>query len=71
MEVNKGLFTNGCKKLQKIVQSAIPKTLFLKVQEGGSRDIIVMNVIAGSVQKDDLKTCKKLSSKSMFIKDKY
>jgi len=57
--VNKGLFTNGCKKLQKYVQTVNPKTLFLKVQEEELRDIIVMNVKVGLVQKEDQKTYKK------------
>lgn len=71
MVVNKGLFTNGCKKLQKLVQNVIQKTLFLKVQEEELRDIIVMVVRAGSVRKEDLKTYKKSSLKSMFIEDKF
>ena len=71
MVVNKGLFTNGCKKLQKLVQNVIQKTLFLKVQEEELRDIIVMVVRTGSVRKEDLKTYKKSSLKSMFIEDKF
>lgn len=68
---NRGLFTNGSKKMQKPVQSVIHKRLFLKVSEEESIDIIVINVLVGLVQKEDLKTYKRLSSKSMYIKDKY
>ena len=71
MGVNKGLFTNGCKKALKLVQNVILKTLFQKVQEEELIDIIVMNVAVGSVQKEDLKTYKKSSLKSMFIEDKF
>ena len=70
MGVNKGLFTNGCKKALKLVQNVILKTLFQKVQEEELIDIIVMNVTVGSVQEEDLKTYKKSSLKSMFIEDK-
>ena len=71
MVVNKGLFTNGCKKLQKLAQNVIPKTLFQKVQEEELRDIIVMNVAVGLVQIDDQKIYKKSSSKSMFIVGRF
>ena len=71
MGINEGLFTDGCKKIQKLVQNAIPKTLFPRVQEEELRDIIVMNAIVGLVQNDDLKTYKKSFSKSMFTKDEY
>jgi len=57
--VNKGLFINGCKKVQKLVQNATPKILFLKVLEEELRDISVMNVTVGLVQKEDQKTYKK------------
>jgi len=69
--VNKGLFIDGCKKLQKYVQTVNLKTLFLKVQEEELRDIFVMNVTVGLVPKEDLKAYKKLFSKSMFIEDKF
>ena len=57
--------------MQKLVQNAIPKTLFPRVQEEKLRDIIVMNAVVGLVQNDDLKTYKKSFSKSMFTRDKY
>ena len=57
--VNKGLFINGRKKVQKLVQNATLKILFLKVLEEELRDISVMNVIVGLVQKEDQKTYKK------------
>jgi len=69
--VNKGLFTNGCKKLQKHVQTVNLKTLFLKVQEEDLRDTFVMNVTVGLVQKEDQKTYKKSFLKSMFIKGRF
>ncbi len=69
MAVNEGLFINGCKKLQKYVQTVNLKTLFLKVQEEELRDIFVMNVIVGLVQKEGQKTYKKSFSKSTFIVD--
>jgi hypothetical protein len=53
--INKCLFTNGYKKLQKLAQNVIPKTLFQKVQEEELRDITVMNVVVGLVQKEDQK----------------
>jgi hypothetical protein len=34
-------------------------------------DIIVVNVVLGLAQNEDLKTYRKSSSKSMFTKDKY
>ncbi len=71
MVVNKGLFTNGYKKLQKHVQTVNLKTLFPKVQEEELRDTFVMNVIVGLVQKEDQKTYKKSSLKSMFIEDRF
>jgi len=69
--VNKGLFTNDCKKALKLVQNVILKTLFPKVQEEELRDTIVMNVIVGLAQKEDQKIYKKLFLKSMFINDKF
>jgi len=69
--VNKGLFTNDCKKSLKLVQNVILKTLFPKVQEEELRDTIVMNVIVGLAQKEDQKIYRKLSLKSMFIVDKF
>ncbi len=48
--------------MQKLVQNVIQKRLLLKVQEEELRDIIVMNVVAGLVQKEDLKIDKKLFS---------
>ena len=57
--------------MQKLVQNVIQKRLLLKIQEKELRDIIVMNVVAGLVQKEDLKTYKKLSLINMFIRGKY
>ena len=34
-------------------------------------DIIAMNVPLGLVQKEDLRICKKLSSKNIFTEGKY
>jgi hypothetical protein len=43
--INKCLFTNGYKKLQKLAQNVIPKTLFQKVQEEELRDILSKEVL--------------------------
>jgi hypothetical protein len=69
--VNKGLFTNGCKKVLKLVQNVILKKQYRKAQEEELRDIFVINVAVGLAQKEDLISYKKLSSKSMFIGDKF
>ena len=69
--VNKGLFTDGCKKLQKYAQivKEITQKRMVFVEE--FKDINVMIAVKSLAQKEDQKIYKKLSSKSMYIRDKY
>ena len=67
----KVLFTMSCKKMQKYVQDV--KIIILKRQVLGQEfsDINVMIATRNFNQKEDQVTCKKLSSKSMFIEGKF
>ncbi|MCF6244261.1 MAG: hypothetical protein L3J43_04440 [Sulfurovum sp.] len=71
MGVNKGLFTNGCKKVLKYVSIADPKILKIEVQEGGLGDIFAKIVKPHLVPKEEQKSYKKLYSKSIFYNAKH
>jgi len=65
--VNKGLFTNGCKKVLRYESIANLKTLKIEVQEGELGDIFVKIVRPHLALKEDQTSCKKLYSNRLFI----
>jgi len=69
--VNKGLFTNGCKKVLKYVSIANLKILKIEVQEVELRDIFAKIVKPHLALKGDQKSHKKLYSKSIFYSVKH
>ena len=67
---NKGLFTNGCKKTQKSVQTVKKITQKGQVKDEEFKDINAMIAIPSFNPKEDLKNYKRLSSISTFTNDK-
>jgi len=69
--VNKGLFTNACKKALKYVHFATRKTLKIEVIEEELKDTFVKVVTLLLVQKEDQSTYKKSYLKSTSYNDKH
>lgn len=70
MGVNKGLFTNACKKALKYVHIATLKVFKTEVQEEELKDISATIVRSLLVQIGDQSSYKKSSSKNTFYIDK-
>lgn len=70
MVVNKGLFTNACKKVLKYVHIASQKTLKIEVLEEALKDTFVKIVKHLLAQKEDQSNFKVVSLKNTFYSDR-